>query len=395
MAALFPWLMEPDWTSGVTETLEWKTDVLASPTGAEQRIARRLSPRRTFEFSILAADLDRQWLENALFQAGSGIWAMPIFPDAAPLLSAVPATAHRLPVLTAGRDFAPGAQVLLKSAPAMNAPSLLVTVRDVEPDALALTQQLTTNWPLGTLVYPVRPAVLTDPPVLTRLNDSLSSAQMRFRVAEHNPHPDGITLALYRGFPVLEPAADRVDTLTASYLRLISELDNGTGIPARLDAARRPFALQKHNWFLSGRQEQQRLRQLLYFLRGRQRPLWVPSQGSDIRVAGGIEGNSLQVIRSGLSEMGILPGRCDLRIQLADGTILYRRLTHVAISSEQVERLALDGLPVVVPQSFILSVSFMALCRQNNDAVSWSHVTDADGVASVSTSFTGVRDELE
>ena len=49
----FLWQVEPDWTNGITETLEWKTDILQSYSGAEQRIARRLSPRRTFEFTIL------------------------------------------------------------------------------------------------------------------------------------------------------------------------------------------------------------------------------------------------------------------------------------------------------------------------------------------------------
>jgi hypothetical protein len=50
----------------VTETLEWKTDVLQSPTGAEQRISRRLSPRRTFEFTTLVHDTGRQRFEYAL-----------------------------------------------------------------------------------------------------------------------------------------------------------------------------------------------------------------------------------------------------------------------------------------------------------------------------------------
>jgi hypothetical protein len=35
------------------------------------------------------------------------------------------------------------------------------------------------------------------------------------------------------------------------------------------------------------------------------------------------------------------------------------------------------------------------LARQDADSVSWEHVTDADGVARVATTFTGVRDELE
>ena len=46
------WSFMPDWSEDVTENLEWLTRVHQSVTAAEQRIARRLSPRRTFEFKV-------------------------------------------------------------------------------------------------------------------------------------------------------------------------------------------------------------------------------------------------------------------------------------------------------------------------------------------------------
>ena len=45
-----PLPLSPNWSHGITETLEWKTNVHQSQTGAEQRVAMRLTPRRTFEF---------------------------------------------------------------------------------------------------------------------------------------------------------------------------------------------------------------------------------------------------------------------------------------------------------------------------------------------------------
>lgn len=394
MVALFPWLMEPDWTGGVTETLEWKTDVLQSPTGAEQRISRRLSPRRMFEFSVLAGDADRQWLENAVWQAGGSEWAMPVFPDVTSLTGSVTAGATQLQVDTAGRDFSAGGTVLLKNAESMSSPAALVTVSEVSAGVLTLSQPLAAGWLAGTAVYPVRPAVLTDPPAFTRITGALASAQVRFRIAEHNAFSAASSLALYRGHPVLEPEADWSESLTGEYQRLLIELDNTSGLPARLDTARRPFYLQRHTWSLMGRSEQFALRQLMYHLRGRQRALWVPSQNDDLTPAGNLAGNTLTVARCGFSEMGVVPGRRDLRILLADGRSLYRRVTGVAIS-DSAELLALDGESITVPQRQIVSVSFMTFARQNNDAITWQHTTDADGFASVATSFIGVRDELE
>ncbi|HBY9743361.1 TPA: hypothetical protein MJA57_27505, partial [Klebsiella pneumoniae] len=114
MAVRLPWLMEPDWAEGVSETLSWKTDVLISPSGAEQRIARRLSPRRLYEFTVLAGNADARALETQLFHAGGVTWDMPVFPDVAVLATPVTAGSQVIAVPTAGRDFVVGDNLLLK-----------------------------------------------------------------------------------------------------------------------------------------------------------------------------------------------------------------------------------------------------------------------------------------
>ena len=55
----------------------------------------------------------------------------------------------------------------------------------------------------------------------------------------------------------------------------------------------------------------------------------------------------------------------------------------------------LDGDAITVGQNQIVDISLMTLARQDADSVSWEHATDADGVARIATTFTGVRDELE
>jgi hypothetical protein len=46
-------LSRPNWKSGITERLEWQTDVMISETGAEQRRPVRTYPRRSIEASFL------------------------------------------------------------------------------------------------------------------------------------------------------------------------------------------------------------------------------------------------------------------------------------------------------------------------------------------------------
>lgn len=394
MTTLFPWLADPDWSRGVTEQLEWKTDVLQSPTGAEQRISRRLSPRRTFEFTTLVHDTGRQRFENMLWQGCAGTWAMPVYPDVFALPAAVSSGVTALSIPTAGRDFTVGGTVLLKTDESPAATSRMVTIAGITGNVLQLASPLTDNWPAGSLVYPVRKAVLTEPPSLSRLTGSATTAQVRFRIAEHNAFSDAPVLTQYRGHPVLETETDWGESVSGSYQPLIRELDNSSSIPYRLDTAGRPFWRQTHNWFTVNRQAQTSLRQLLWYLRGRQRPIWVPGQTLDFSPRSTISGNSVDVVEAGFTELGIRPGRRDICILLADGTRYYRRIAAVSLVSGA-ERLVLDGDAINTGSHPIVSISLMTLARQDTDSVSWEHVTDADGVARVATTFTGVRDELE
>ncbi|NCG53838.1 phage tail protein [Serratia fonticola] len=393
---LYPWLAEPNWHGGITETLEWKTDVLPSPTGAEQRIARRLSPRRTFEFSILVGNNDKQRFENALFIAGAAEWAMPVFADVAVLDVDHPAGATHITVPTVGRDFTVGGSVLLMSGLGLSADVGLAIVTGISASAITLATPLPVTWSAGACVYPLRPAVLTDPPSLTRHTDSLLSAQIRFRVTEHNANSDSIqALPVYRHHPVLEPASDWSEPVTGQYLRMLQELDNGSGIPVRTDTARRAFTLMNHHWVSVGREKQAALRRLFYYLRGRQRAIWVSSGCNDFTPVSGLENGVIHVEYAAFAELGVVNGRCDLRIHLVDGSSLYRRITGVAVVNYAVERLVLDGDHITVALEQIVSISYLTLCRQESDSVAWQHVTDADGLATISTTFRGIRDELE
>ncbi|MEC5319045.1 hypothetical protein VSX61_08855 [Brenneria populi subsp. brevivirga] len=388
------WLLAPDWSDGITENLEWKTDVHRSQTGAAQRVARRLSPRRTFEFKIIAAGTNRCRLEQQLFSYGARTWALPVYPDQARLPADLRAGSNTIPLTTVGRDFVAGGMALICASTAVTAARETVEIAGVEAEALTLSRVTQNDWPASTFVYPLRSAIITDQPRLTRKNDDIITAQMRFLITEHNAHSDEHGLTLYRGFPVLEPSSDWTDDLTAEYTRLLAELDNDTGIPYRLDTAGRSFIIQSHTWLAVGRSQQHQLRCLLYWLRGRQRPVWVGSQATDMVAVADIANQTLDIESIGFTDSGgALPGRQDIRIETTTG-VYYARITASAILDDDTERLVIDAaLNISLTQ--ILKISWLTLCHLSSDSAAWEHKTDADGVAALSLTFEGVRDELE
>lgn len=380
------WTVAPDWSERVTETLSWKTDVHISPTGAEQRVARRITPRRQFEFSVLVGDAARQQLENQLAMHGAGVWSLPLFTEGAILQTdlAVGQTVIAYPqadVLLAGIShlyLVQPEQVVLLPIIALSADTVTVS-------------PLNQAWYAGAVMYPVASAMLTDMPPITRFTDSLSRLQCRFRLQQANPFSVSMPSLNYRGFPVWDFPADWQEDRKAEYQRQLLELDNGYGLPFRTDTANRAFYLQHHQWLLAGIESQVLLRQRFMGLRGRQRAVWVSHQTDDLTPIA-VNGYQLTVTNSGLSLIQYQHGRRDLAVLLVDGSLVYGRIVNVQQVGE-FERLQLDvALPTI---EHIQCISFMTLCRQNTDDITFTYHSGRDGVAEVSTVFRGVRDELE
>ncbi|WP_233116418.1 phage tail protein [Aggregatibacter actinomycetemcomitans] len=388
------WSFMPDWSQEVTENLEWLTSVHQSVTAAEQRIARRLSPRRTFEFKVSLSDVERQHFEAALYGYGSRVWSVPIFTDSAQLLQNVQQGATELAINATGYDFAIGGRAILMTASSRE----MVEISAVEPSKIKLKRAVVGNYERTlTTVYPLRSAVLTDMPQVRRISDGVSTAQIRLQLHEHNGWSDDVSyLPTYRNHPVLEPTSDWSEDITAQYARLIKTLDNKTGLPHYLDTAKRAMQITAHRFITTGREEQRKLRNLFYYLRGRQRAIWVATSSTDVTPVGDILGKALDIAY--INYTGALQkqtGRQDVRIECTDNRIFYRRIVSSAVVDSSTERLAFDGDTINIKQNEILKISFLTLSRLESDTVSWVHHTDADGTATVNVSFRGVRDELE
>ena len=388
------WSFMPDWSEDVTENLEWLTRVHQSVTAAEQRIARRFSPRRTFEFKVSFSDIERQLFESALYGYGSRVWSLPIFTDCVRLLQPVQQGAVDLPINTVGYDFAVGGRAILMTGSNKE----MVEITALEPSKITVKRPIVGNYyRTFTAVYPLRSAVLTDMPQVRRLSDNVSTAQIRLQLHEHNAWSDDVShLPTYRNHLVLEPTSEWSEDITAQYARLIKTLDNETGLPYYLDTANKAMQITAHRFVAAGREEQRKLRNLFYHLRGRQRAIWVATSSTDVTPVGDIVGKTLDIAY--INYTGALQkqtGRQDVRIECTGGRIFYRRILSSAVINSATERLAFDGDTINIKQRDILKISYLALSRLESDTVSWVHHTDADGAATVTVSFRGLRDELE
>jgi len=353
----------------VVEQLEFLTDALPADTGPAQTRRLRQWPRTLLRFDGQESGDGRRWLETVLWHNGAGQWKVPLVMDARPLLAAVALGAGSLAVDTSGARFEPGGQALLQGADARTFE--LVDVEAVEDGELVLSDETLRAWPSGTRVSPLRLGWLPALPSMGRFtSDDSAVYQAQFQLIDVLEQVAAYDGPVYRAYPVIEIRPVWVSDPSWVPERELVVIDEATTAPTVFDLvgqARDRVALQ---FALEGVAAIASFRKLLYALAGRWSPAWVPTWAQDLRVVADVadDATTMDVRGPGLSAYPLANSRRDLRIELADGRVLYRRVTAAAAHTLSVDRLTLD---VAIDDGFavgdVVLVSFMALSRQDSD----------------------------
>lgn len=200
----------------------------------------------------------------------------------------------------------------------------------------------------------------------------------------------------YKGYPVLSDPPEEGNGLTYTYERLLDELDNETAVPIVNDTAERQFVKQQYDWIVCGKTEQRSLQALLWSLRGRFAAVWLPTFADDMTVIEDtpVDAAYITVKNSDYIEQGgVRPGKTELMIQMVDGSRLYRTVVAAANTVDGDEIIGVD-VPFYegLIAKNVMRVSFMNLCRLDQDTVDIEHLTDTAGVAKVSVTFRAAPD---
>lgn len=375
----------------VSERLEWLTDVMEPPYGPPQTRKLREEARTFLNFDGLEQGAARRWLETVLASNRAGLWHAPIGLDATELWEGSAANTSSLFLDRAGRRFVAGGNAILLGPDART--HEVVQVLGLTGNGISTAQPLSRAWPRGTVVYPTAGARLAQTPALGRFSGDAMAFSISFRVETPMPWPAADDLPAYRDFPVLEIPPDWSSDPNFAPDRNIDQVDSGTGRVRVYDRAGVLLPEIRYDTTVTDRAGIARLRSLVYALSGRWTPIWVPSLGADISVETFNAADALDVEWFGFSQWPIKANRRDIRIQLRDGTALYRRITAATQVNPATERLVLDsGLPGGVGPDDIAAVSFMALCLQDSDVNvlrSWAH-----DVVACELSFKGINHDV-
>ena len=384
------WTTPANWSTPIIERLEWRTDALLAYDGSEQRIALRQTPRRYFEFSFLVPTLlARQKLEAAIASNGSQSWDLPIWTDSTPCTSAVSNGDVVVYADTVGRDFVEGGKALLLAA---NGNTLIINISTLTTTQLNLSSAVVGAWALETAVIPLRTAYLEPSQQVSRFTGSVIYGVARFLLDDISTHSTA-TLTQYQSYDVLEIASNWKQDLTLDYQRKMQVVDFGNSV-YRDDESGLPVFIQSHTWALDSRQKITDFRKFLYSRRGRLNALWIPSFMPDLSFVSLSSVVYLDVTNIGYTTLyNQSINRRDIRIELTNGNVYYRRIIASAVVSGTVERLTLEsGLGVSITADDVEKISFMMFGRLDADAVelawSWGDYVD------VAANFRSVNNDV-
>lgn len=387
------WTFLPDWSSPIIERMDWLTDVMVAYDAREQRGAVRLAPRKSYEFEAFFIGGERRYAESLLWGWGARVWALPIWPDGVEIGVDLAAGATSINIAAETRDFAADSLAVILTGPREFEVIELLTV---SAGAITLKRPTGRDWPSSATIYPARLARLQDQVRLPRWDGSASGARALFSLVEPVDYTADAGAASYRSLPVLESRPNWAGGYDLELVRKLAEVDNQTGRQFYEDEAELALPLQRMSFYLEGRDAGDSFRRLLYALKGRFRAIWVPTWADDLILQTLVPSSQtfIDVDWTGYTrQIAQQPNRRDIRIELTDGTVLYRRITGSQELSAESERLAIDSaLGRNVQPSEVVQISYLALCRLNADGVELAHWTGEFSEAALV--FRGMRSDL-
>jgi hypothetical protein len=383
------WMIPPNWSNPLLERIEFRTDVLKKFDGSEQRIALRgTGAHWSFEFRWNASGATMRVLENVLYQWSGQVWALPLFHQGQALTSGVAAGATSITVATADLDYHVGGLAFLHS---LTRPEVYeaVEIATVTANAITTVRPTLNTWPASTYIYPARTARLQRSAPAQRFTGSHLYGSAKFLLEEplvRTPASE----TTYRSYPVQTSKPEWAQDPGIEYARKLVQINMGIRPPDVDDTSGLAEPVTAFRWAFTSRTAVENFRRWLFARLGRQKAIWLPTFTDDVIVKTQLDAgdNTMDVEACGLvNYVAAGVNRRDLRIEMKNGTVYYRRVSTFVTVDDTTERFTLDSvLGVNYLASDFAQLSWMSLARLDADAVEIAHWT-----GTVSSALTAMR----
>lgn len=388
---LFPF--EPNWSSSVIETLEWKTNIFVSYDGTEQRSQIRSKPRLTLSYSTMTKGAEARQFRNLMYGWQHRQYAVPMWYDVVVMTGGVNQGATTIGLNTENIGFQVGGLAVLFSD---FETFEVFEIESITPISLVTTRPLEFSWPIGTKVYPVNQALISKNLPTTSPIASVKLADIEFRMSptDSTPFvpdaPAPVELGSYEY--ILNTPNWGVD-VTDEYARDYGELDNITGALQQIQHPDFSKNLFTYQWMLKGKSEIKEFREMLQRCKGMLKPVYLPTWFQDFTLYEKIQAgsSSIRIVKQRYEEMvgnSVIQNAIVIRKRMGG---YYTRVISGVSSTDDYEVISFnDVIPEEILIDQVATISIVRLMRLAADQVTIEYLNAT--LALVQPTFITVRE---
>lgn len=380
---VWPWRPQ----RGMSENLEWMTDIIEAHDGTEQRIQVRQAPRQSFDASVMldsSVELSRLRVGLAAWQHRE--WGWPCWHEAVKLTSVLPAASSSINIDTTASDFRAGGLAIIHASPTAYE---VIQISTVAAGSLTLVGVTTLTHPATASVMPLRMARMGRQAKRDDYATELSKYSVTMQITDNTELTTEAAAMQYLGYDVLsDPLLMPGETMPRQIERPMDVLDPGPGAWATFARTDYPLISTDHRWHLRSRAQAWAFRRWLHRRAGMLNPVWIPSRTHDLALAvqPTAAATTLQINDVNYRNVGLnRPGMTHIAAFSASGAFVCRQITNAVAGSAGRENLTINA---ALGFTDVARISFLCLHRFSADRISmtWERV----GVATCRASMTGV-----
>lgn len=377
-----------NWSTPLVENYEFKTDIVTSQSGREQRRSLRRNPRLAVETRVNPVGAQALKLKRQLTFWGQYPFWQPDWVRYAPTAGAVSVGVSAIPISYPLRGAKAGMKVVI-DMPSGSAPAY--TLDNVSDTTLALNGPILEPVPAGTNVHLAYEGYVPSGLQGQLVTDRVSVAAVRLEAdpASMLPAEPGAASASFQGVEVVSLRPNWQTPIDTSFDYEVYDVDFGRGPRLRYHPVsyNRPTV----KWAMRNMDAARSDDVLRFFTRmkGRLRVCYVPSLTDDLAPQAPLVKNSDKFKVAGLDALQYWDGAVQraLRVEGMDGTVLYRRVISMTQAMADTE----VRVDTPWPENMaVRQISWMSRCRLASDLLVLSWLTDT--ISECDLSFTLLED---
>lgn len=262
-----------------TEILEWKTQVLISNNGTEQRIRLRKAPRQAFSVRYPLQHADLRKAQNKAYGWATRRWAVPLWSEAQKLSGNIASGVTTFNIDTTKSDYRNVGLIYLYES---NDKNLTVDTNSITTTAVNLKKPLSSAFS-SPWVMPVR--IATAKGNLRRTTNGFDGAiEVNYDVVDNIDLGAGTAPTQYLGYDIYTDEVLTGEELTDTYVARVDRVDYDSGIVATYAPWTYIRPRREFFYILQGMSDIWAFRKWLHRRAGRMQPFWIPTFEDDLQL---------------------------------------------------------------------------------------------------------------